>query len=151
MADLQPNKKKKFTLTEFFIVVGIMAIMALILGPNFIRHRCYGSLTICESNLKNIGTGMEMYSTDWNGKYPQNLHYLTPNYLKTVPECPSAGRVTYRATFGANAPGNTEKFEDYYLIECTGSSHVPVSAPPDFPRYNGIEGLIDRPEREASR
>jgi hypothetical protein len=42
------------------------------MGRSSLPHQ--GQLTACKSNLKNIGTGMEMYSTD-NGaqaaNYPQ--------------------------------------------------------------------------------
>jgi hypothetical protein len=120
-------------------------VLWLLVAPNFIRSRCGGSLTACKSNLKNIGTATEMYSTDYAGHYPRNLNMLTPNYLKTIPECPAGRRVTYRADFGPKAPGNSSAFEDYYLVECTGTSHQGVSVPPDYPKYNAIEGLVERP------
>ena len=137
----------KVQFVEVCIVGLIIIVLAFILVPNFIRHGCGGALTACKSNLKNIGTAMEMYSTDYEGHYPRNLDMLTPNYLKTIPECPSGQRVTYRADYGPNAPMNTGQFEDYYYIECTGSSHNAVSVPADYPKYNGIEGLVERPAR----
>ena len=122
----------------------LVFLAVLLILPNFVRGHCQGALTACKSNLKNIGTGLEMYSTDWSGHYPRNLEALTPNYLKTIPECPTAGRVTYRLTVGLNAPSNSGSFEDYYLIECTGRSHANVSVPPNYPMYDGIQGLIER-------
>lgn len=129
------------------MVVGVLISGSLLIVPNFIRcnHR-QGAVTACKSNLKNIGTALEMYSTDYRGHYPRNLGLLTPNYLKTLPVCPSAGYVTYRAEFGIRAPGNEkERFEDYYLVECTGANHVGHALDVDYPKYNGIEGLIERP------
>jgi hypothetical protein len=43
------------------------------------------NLTATKSNLKNMGTALEMYSTDHKGAYPATLDELTPNYLKTIP------------------------------------------------------------------
>jgi hypothetical protein len=87
---------------------------------------------------------MEMYSTDWSGHYPRNLALLTPNYLKTLPECPKAKRMTYRYSSGVHVPLNEMEFEDYYLLECTGNYHHDVGLPPDYPKYDGICGLLER-------
>jgi type II secretory pathway pseudopilin PulG len=124
--------------------VTVLSVLAAILVPNFMRARARGSLTACKSNLKNIGTALEMYSTDNSGKYPPALSYVVPNYLKTIPECPSAGSVTYRAYFGSSAPLNTGGYEDYYYIECVGGNHTRVSVTGNYPAYNGIQGLIER-------
>ena len=133
-----------FTLIELMIVIAIIAILAAILVPNFIRARAQGQLTACKSNLKNIGTALEMYSTDWSGKYPGTTTLLTPNYLKTIPECPSAASVTYSAAFGSTAPLNSQGYQDYYFVECSGENHDAVSVTANYPAYNGIQGLIER-------
>lgn len=133
-----------FTLIELMIVIAIIAILAAILVPNFIRARAQGQLTACKSNLKNIGTALEMYSTDWSGKYPANTGLLTPNYLKAIPECPAAATNTYNAAFGPSAAFNTGSYTDYYYVACNGANHLPVSVTGNFPAYNGIQGLIER-------
>ncbi len=142
------NKRRRggFTLIELMIVIAIIAILAAILVPNFIRARAQGQLTACKSNLKNIGTACEMYSTDWGGKYPTSLTgKLTPNYLKTIPECPAAGSDTYSAAYKTGATAyNSPGFADYYYLHCNGSTHTAVSLPPNYPQYDGISGLIER-------
>ena len=142
------SKKRRrggFTLIELMIVIAIIAILAAILVPNFIRARAQGQLTACKSNLKNIGTAMEMYSTDWSGKYPTSagLAGLAPNYLKTIPECPAAGSSTYTALFSGAL--NTAGYQDYYYISCNGGNHTAVSVSGNYPAYDGIQGLIERP------
>lgn len=72
--------------------------------PRLLPNWWYASddLTQCKSNLKNIGTAMEMYSTDCGGRFPHDASCLTPNYLKRIPTCPTVGSDTYTAGF-ANA------------------------------------------------
>ncbi len=88
---------------------------------------------------------MEMYSEDWGGHYPpRGLAQLTPNYLKTIPECPPAGTITYTLEQGPEATYNTQSYQDYYFIRCKGKNHLSVSVPANYPQYNGVEGLIER-------
>lgn len=94
-----------FAFIESFIPIAILAILAALLVPNFIKARSRGQLTACTSNLKNIGTAYEMYSTDFEGQYPAGLSALTPNYLKTIPGCP----VTERADYVSQRP-SPERF-----------------------------------------
>lgn len=126
---------------------GSMAVMggvaAAILVPNFIRARAQGQATACKSNLKNIGTGLEMWAVDHGGKYPDSLSKLTPEYLKYIPECPAAGKVTYTLQTGPKAPLNDKHYADYYYLECTGHAHEAAGLPADYPKYTAIEGLID--------
>lgn len=87
---------------------------------------------------------MEMYSTDYSGRYPSSLNLLTPNYLKTIPECPAAESVTYQLQTGPKAPFNEMQFEDYYHLQCSGEHHASVSVPTDYPMYTSDIGLIER-------
>lgn len=118
-------------------------VMAAVMVPNFIRARAQGQATACKSNLKNIGTALEMWSTDHGGKYPDSLSKLTPEYLKYIPECPAAGKVTYTLRTGPNAPLNDKHYADYYYLECKGHAHEAAGLPADYPKYTAIEGLID--------
>ena len=126
-------------------LISAIRLVDLVLLPNFIRcgHR-QGPLTACKYNLKNIGTALEMYSTDYNGQYPRNLDLLKPNYLKSIPQCPKAGYQTYRASFGRKAPGNKDgRYRNYHYYACTGHHHADAGIPPDFPRYDAVGGLCE--------
>jgi len=63
-------EKKGFTLIELLVVIAIIAILASILFPVFGRARENARKATCQSNLKQIGLAMEMYSQDYDGFFP---------------------------------------------------------------------------------
>lgn len=92
-------KRTGVTLIEILAVLAFLALLAAIIVPNFIKVKPRGVSTACKSNLKNIATALEMFSTDNKGAYPPQLAGLTPNYLKMIPNCPSANFDTYSSSF----------------------------------------------------
>ena len=73
--------EKGFTLIELLVVIAIIAILAAILFPVFARARKQAQKTSCLSNLKQIGTAINMYTSDWDEKYP----YVLGFNLQTMP------------------------------------------------------------------
>ena len=138
------GEEARFPTLAILTLIASFVVLCAILAPNFIRARAGGRITACKSNLKNIGTACEMYSTDYAGKYPARMELLLPNYLKTLPECPATGTMTYKMETGPNAAYNTASFEDYYFISCHGDNHSAIGLPPNYPQYDGIRGLIER-------
>ena len=140
-----PEEKKLGCISPLGLlaILGSCIVLAAVLAPNFIRSRSGGRMVACKSSLKNLGTAMEMYSSDWSGKYPSTLAQLTPNYLKTLPECSSVSRVTYKLSTG-NTAYNSAGFEDYYFLWCDSDNHANIGLSPGYPQYDGIQGLIER-------
>lgn len=64
------NRQKGFTLIELLVVIAIIAILAAILFPVFARARENARKATCQSNLKQLGSGMAMYLQDYDEKYP---------------------------------------------------------------------------------
>ena len=143
MTNQKKGRKAGFTLIELMIVIAIIAILAAILVPNFIRARAQGQLTACKSNLKNMATSLEMYSTDSAGHYPNQaagagLQKLTPNYLKIIPNCPSVQSDTYSASYTfATTP-------DAYTVQCSGTTwHTAAGImTAQYPQYSSYSGLV---------
>lgn len=128
----RPSTLMLLAITSFLLVIGAVLV------PNFIRAGTRGHLTACKSNLKNIGTALEMYSTDHEGRYPTSPALLTPNYLKTIPTCPSVGWVTYQFQM-ASSP-------DVYTVVCAGRNHKNGGIDAyNYPQYTSVNGLLERP------
>src|ERR1700760_715372 len=93
---------KAFTLIELLVVIAIIAILAAILFPVFAQAREKARAISCLSNLKQIGTGMMMYTQDYDenlcppfvgatGPNAQTWDRLVQPYLKNtaITQCPN--------------------------------------------------------------
>ena len=81
--------KTGFTLIELLVVIAIIAILAAILFPVFAAAREKARQTSCLSNMKELGLGCAMYSTDYDGRYASAngtcYGVTTPNCSQTNP------------------------------------------------------------------
>jgi type II secretion system protein G len=94
------HSERGFTLIELLIVVAIIAILAAILIPNFLRARAQAQVAATKGNLKNTATALESYFVDF-AQYPQTAGALSANYTRALPTDPCTGSV-----FGTS-PGYT--------------------------------------------
>ena len=75
-----------FTLIELLVVIIIIAILAAIAIPVFLKQREKGWKSQTESAAKNAATAMESYGTEAGGNYTgANLATLTAQGLKVAP------------------------------------------------------------------
>ncbi len=63
-------KKKGFTLIELMIVVAIIGILAAVAIPNMVYTKKKAKLSACISNLKAIGSALDMYASDNGDHFP---------------------------------------------------------------------------------
>ena len=115
----------------------VLNLLALFLATLF-QPGCRlggGRMTSCKSNLLNLATSLEMYSTDNAGHYPHSLSQLTPKYLKKLPHCPSASEANYDFV-GAREP-------EAYTLYCRGCFHHAEGIDkPNYPQYSSYNGLV---------
>lgn len=64
------KRKKGFTLIELLVVIAIIAILAAILFPVFTSAKNKARMSVCMSNLKQIGNAIQMYRDDYNQALP---------------------------------------------------------------------------------
>lgn len=96
------SKPGRSNLLWFIAILGVIAVLVFISFPwndPLVEGRRNVSLRECRKNLKNLGTALEMYSTDWAGQFPQNLEKLTPDYIREMPQCLAVDRDTYSQTY----------------------------------------------------
>jgi prepilin-type N-terminal cleavage/methylation domain-containing protein len=63
-------RKRGFTLVELLVVIGIIALLISILLPALSRAREASQRTVCLSNLKQLGTAMQLYATEFKDYIP---------------------------------------------------------------------------------
>ena len=76
--------KRSFTFVEIMIAVGIIAILAVIAIPNFLRVIIANNESATQVTLKKISEAFETYAADNSGRYPTEeieLTDATPPYL----------------------------------------------------------------------
>ena len=120
------TKHRGFTLIELLVVIAIIAILAAILFPVFAQAREAARKTQCLSNLKQIGTGISMYTQDFDEALPCNwyvgLWNSAPNgpykwmdaimpYVKNegVFTCPSDSNPTRVYKYNQNLTAGTDQ------------------------------------------
>lgn len=89
-----------------------------------------GSGDLCRQNIVLLGEKLEKYRQDHQGRPPESLNLLRPEYLETIPTCPGAGFDTY--SFGYEVEERRGDFEVY----CKGNHHRKEGWVPDSPRYS---------------
>jgi prepilin-type N-terminal cleavage/methylation domain-containing protein len=70
-ARFRHSNKPAFTLIELLVVIAIISLMAAILFPVFGRARENARRANCQSNLRQIGLGIQQYMTDYDEVLPQ--------------------------------------------------------------------------------
>jgi prepilin-type N-terminal cleavage/methylation domain-containing protein len=90
------KKSKGFTLVEIMIVVLIIGILLAIAVPNFIKARESSRKQTCIANLKQIDSAKEQCAMElkWDTGHACAMADLSPNYMKSIPTCPSGGTYT---------------------------------------------------------
>ena len=76
-----------FTIIELLTVIAIIAIMASMLLPALTRARENARITSCSANMKSIGTGLTLYTSDYSDWLPFSgaygaYAYFINDYLK---------------------------------------------------------------------
>jgi len=166
LATLGSNKRRLkggFTLIELLVVIAIIAILSAILFPVFSRARENARRSSCVSNLKQLGTGVYMYTQDYDGRYPMASNvdgtarrwpdYIFP-YVKSsqVFTCPSVASldVTNRGQVWAPTTSASGKVFGYgYNYQYLGNSRIPTPARPHFP-FTALESLVTAPAQTVA-
>lgn len=75
---LQQRSRRAFTLIELLVVIAIIAILAAILFPVFAQARDAARKTACTSNLRQLGTALNMYLQDYDETFHKGAGMNVP-------------------------------------------------------------------------
>lgn len=92
-----------FTLVEIMIVVAVIALLAAITIPSFMRARTTSQKNACINNLRQMESAKEQWALEarqFQGATADTTACTT--YLKTTPVCPAGGAYTW-GVIGTNA------------------------------------------------
>ena len=92
------STKAGFTLVEIMIVVAIIALLAAIAIPNFVKARTASQRSACIANLKQVAGAkatwaMEQKKTNTDSPADTDLYGNTA-YIRLAPGCPANGTYT---------------------------------------------------------
>jgi prepilin-type N-terminal cleavage/methylation domain-containing protein len=125
------HSKSAFTLVEIMVVVAIIALLASIAVPNFLRARKRSQATRCLEDLRVIDSAMDQYAIE-NNKTTGNSVVWTDiqSYLKTGSVLYNSGGVDLLG----NAYGNNSKFSVDNIPKLNSATYSKLSdvAPLNF-------------------
>jgi type II secretory pathway pseudopilin PulG len=124
------------------IVIAILAVLAAILIPNFIRARSSSLLATCQLDLRNIAAALELYYGE-NQQYPVSASWdsslISGGFIRAVPRSP-IDRASY--AYNTNAAKSSFVLSDgpnkytqsgitgYVVYTATGGLQIGVTSVP---------------------
>ncbi len=93
------RERPAFTLIELLVVVAIIALLISILLPSLARARELSRRSVCQANLKGMGTGFHTYANENSDDFP------IPPHARPTGAGTGVGEVNYVQKIGVDTPG----------------------------------------------
>lgn len=131
------QSRSGFTLLEMMIVIVIIAILAALLIPNFIRARYKAHLSGCQSNERAVVTALELYRTDHDAYPPPGL--IAPGH--------PVFSVSFINPDAVSCPSNDSRYVldvvgENFTLSCNGLHHLLLPVSPGYPQFSPSVGQL---------
>lgn len=130
------DQKFAFTLIELLVVVAVIAILAALLLPALSGAKEKGRLSVCTSNLRQIGFALQMYLQDFNETYPPRLLLTSPSQATWLGKTGAAGS-------GYDAYPAPARYLNRYVGSYQTNSEVWIAHCPSDRRFTGNYRFYD--------
>lgn len=118
---LKIKSRRAFTLVEIMIVVAIIALLAAVAIPNFVKSRKEAREVACGSNMRVIDSAIQQYllkndmTEDDYGSVSINT-LIESEYLYKAPTCPAAKGASYSISTekGVECPASGSDYHGSY-------------------------------------
>ncbi|MCC7493530.1 MAG: prepilin-type N-terminal cleavage/methylation domain-containing protein [Fimbriimonadaceae bacterium] len=74
------RRQRGFTLVELLVVIAILALLAAILFPVFAKARERARVAACASNLKQLGSALQLYADDYEEFFPNAVDWADRHF-----------------------------------------------------------------------
>ncbi|MFI4912197.1 MAG: prepilin-type N-terminal cleavage/methylation domain-containing protein [Sedimentisphaeraceae bacterium JB056] len=79
--DQSYRSKRAFTLIELLVVISIIAVLMAIMMPALAKVKAQAAMIVCKSQLKDLGTAINLYVTENDGRLPDSQAYTSAGAL----------------------------------------------------------------------
>jgi prepilin-type N-terminal cleavage/methylation domain-containing protein len=129
------STRKGFTFVELVVCLSLILIVTALLMPGFTRARARARGAACSSNLAQIGSALQLYAQDHDGRFPpdeRTWSYQIQAYAKNtmIVQCPSEPeglRKKYAVARGVTLPNGTELLPGSYQYRAGLANDDPSS------------------------
>lgn len=159
------SSKRGFTLAELLAVLVVLSVLAAMLFPTCCPARPAARRSACMSNMKQLASAVAMYTSDYDGAYPQaGLRCPDPTQPDGSPGCPNGALVKNGSGEDGQAGGSRYGYAETWqggglkvLVPYTKTSYIlwcpsawrskVVPTPSDPKGYYAAFEWLERPDR----
>lgn len=140
---LSAGHGKGFSLVELLVVMVIIALLAAVAFPMFVKVKQSAQISECLSNMRQLGLGLRMYVDSYDNRFPAAVPWGRPGFVqndeKTIQELlgkyVGQGLVAERTGTDPKTGRPTYIYPKRSVFTCPSDSGLPA-------KFNGTNGIL---------